>query len=139
MPATRIMKARMSLGGKSVIRIVSVAFALALLSATPVNSADLILESSGGVPYCRFASQSPLIDIERAGELRKEVTQRFEQAVDVADSPSWIDSSRPAYTWASEAKVACGKAIGYLKGGYISEEYVGKCDCFHQRMVRYMR
>jgi hypothetical protein len=37
-----------------------------------------------------------------------------------------------------EAKVACGKAYGYLKTNYRDEDYINKCECFHSRMVEYM-
>ena len=60
------------------------------------------------------------------------------EAVAVADSPQWINSGRPAFVWASEAKVACGKAYGYLQSEYRDEDYLNKCECFHARMVRYM-
>jgi hypothetical protein len=103
------------------------------------SSADLFLPGYTPSPYCQTASQSELIYVEREDELREAVTLRFDQAVDVADSQSWIYSSRPVFTWASETKVACGKAIGYLDGGHVSEEYVGKCDCFYGRMVSFMR
>lgn len=60
------------------------------------------------------------------------------EAVGVADSDQWIHSTRPAFVWASEAKVACGKAYGYLRSNYRDEDYLNKCECFHQRMRQYM-
>lgn len=127
----------MDLGGLAVLRILLAMLALAL--AAPAHAADLLPEGRYGAPSCQLASQSQLIYVEREDELREEVTLRFDQAVDVADSQSWIYSSRPVFIWASETKVACGKAIGYLDGGHVSEEYVGKCDCFYSRMVSFMR
>ena len=56
----------------------------------------------------------------------------------VVGSSEWINSSRPVFVWASEAKVACGKAYGYLKTKYRDEDYINKCECFHSRMVEYM-
>jgi hypothetical protein len=70
--------------------------------------------------------------------LKEEVVRLMEEAVAVANSDEWIYSSRPAFVWASEAKVACGKAYGYLKTSYRDEDYINKCECFHSRMVEYM-
>ncbi|WP_018425582.1 hypothetical protein [Hoeflea sp. 108] len=99
-------------------------------------AADLV-----GVPtadYCRVAGTSNLALNENVGELRTEVVRLMDEAVDAANSSQWIDSKRPVFLWASEAKVACGKAYGYLKNNYRDEDYLNKCECFHSRMVEYM-
>lgn len=105
--------------------------------AVPAGAADI----AGGyyAPACLVSSQSQLPYTENIADLRQEVTRRYDESVEAADAQKYIHSSRPVFVWASEAKVACGKAIGYLDGGYVSEDYVGKCDCFHRRMVSYMR
>ncbi|BCJ90240.1 hypothetical protein IZ6_09750 [Terrihabitans soli] len=72
------------------------------------------------------------------GALRVEVTKLMDEAVAVAESPEWVASPRPVFLWASEAKVACGKAYGYLRSGYQDAEYLYKCECFHSRMISYM-
>jgi outer membrane protein OmpA-like peptidoglycan-associated protein len=38
------------------------------------------------------------------------------------------------FTWASEAKVACGIAMGFLKSGAVDEESINKCDFYSARM-----
>ncbi|EIM77895.1 hypothetical protein A33O_00910 [Nitratireductor aquibiodomus RA22] len=101
--------------------------------AGPVQSADL---STGG--YCPVAQNARLLSIESNASLTGEVIRLMDEAVAVADSPQWINSGRPAFVWASEAKVACGKAYGYLQSEYRDEDYLNKCECFHARMVRYM-
>lgn len=110
---------------------------LALIAATAftggVQSADL---SVGG--YCPVAGNAKLLSIDNNAALSTEVVRLMDEAVAVADSSQWINSGRPAFVWASEAKVACGKAYGYLRSEYRDEDYLNKCECFHARMVQYM-
>ncbi len=110
--------------------LVVLAFAGPASAADPVGTAD--------VQYCRIASTSNLALTEDIGELRTEVVRLMDEAVAAANSPQWVNSSRPVFTWASEAKVACGKAYGYLKNSYRDEDYLNKCECFYDRMVEYM-
>ncbi|WP_292899055.1 hypothetical protein [Nitratireductor sp.] len=101
--------------------------------AGPAQAADL---SVGG--YCPVAQNARLLSIQSNASLTDEVIRLMDEAVAVADSPQWINSGRPAFVWASEAKVACGKAYGYLQSEYRDGDYLNKCECFHARMVRYM-
>ena len=88
--------------------------------------------------YCRVVGGSSLVLTENNGELTSQVVRLMDEAVVVANSSEWIDSSRPAFVWASEAKVACGKAYGYLKTNYRDDDYLNKCEFFHSRMLQYM-
>ena len=72
------------------------------------------------------------------GELRREIRSRYEAAVALTRDPTIVSADNPRYIWASEAKVACGKAYGYLRSGYQDAEYLYKCECFHSRMTSYM-
>lgn len=104
--------------------------------AGQVVAADLV-----GVPttdYCRLASTSNLVLTENIGELKTEVVRLMDESVAAANSSQWIDSSRPVFVWASEAKAYCGIAYGYLKTSYRDEDLLNKCECFHSRMVEYM-
>jgi hypothetical protein len=105
--------------------------------AVPAGAADL---KTRVIPkgYCILAADSSLQYMENQSQLREEVTSRYDHAVEVATTWSWIYNARPVFTWATETELACGKAIGYLKGGTVDAENVGKCDCFHQRMLSYM-
>ena len=115
----------------------SLAFIVALAaSAGSVNAADII-----GLPtvdYCRVAGTSNLVLTDNMADLKAEVVRLMDESVAVANSSQWINSSRPAFVWASEAKVACGMAYGYLKTNYRDEDTLNKCECFHDRMVEYM-
>jgi hypothetical protein len=108
--------------------------AIALLPVTfqGANAADLL----GGI--CQLVQPSQLLTIDNNTQLSDEVVRLMTEAVNVADDAKWINSTSPTFTWASEAKVACGKAYGYLRTNTRDEEYLNKCECFHQRMVSYM-
>lgn len=88
--------------------------------------------------YCAVAGTSNLVLMENMAELKSEVVRLMDESIAVADSGEWIYSSRPVFVWASEAKVACGKAYGYLRTNYKDEDTINKCECFHSRMVEYM-
>ncbi len=108
--------------------------ALALLSLTVqgANAADLY----GG--YCQLVQPSQLLTIDNNKQLTDEVVRMMSEAVNVADDDKWIDNTSPTFTWASEAKVACGIAYGYLRTSTRDEDSLNRCECFHQRMVSYM-
>jgi hypothetical protein len=107
-----------------------------LAFAGQVAAADLIDVPTAS--YCRLATTSDLALNENIGEVKTEVVRMMDEAVAAANSSQWLESSRPVFVWASEAKVACGKAYGYLKTNYRDEDYLNKCECFHSRMVEYM-
>jgi hypothetical protein len=118
------------------MRNVFLAAASLLFFSGVAGSADM---PQGYVPgYCYMAGSSNLLLTEDRATLTSEVVRLMDEAVAVANSSEWIYSSRPAFVWASEAKVACGKAYGYLKSNYRDEDYLNKCECFHSRMVEYM-
>jgi hypothetical protein len=110
---------------------VAILLAGLLASTTVTNAADLS-------PACNLVGPSQLLTIDNNSKLTDTVVQMMTEAVNVAESPKWIDNQRPAYVWASEAKVACGKAYGYLRTNHRDEQYLNKCECFHQRMTQYM-
>lgn len=101
-----------------------------------VVAADLIDMPTAS--YCRVASTSDLALNENLGEVRTEVVRLMDESVAAANSSQWIDSRRPVFVWASEAKVACGIAYGYLRTNYRDQDSINKCECFHSRMVEYM-
>lgn len=110
------------------------AMATLLSVALPVHAADL----GDGANQCQLATNSTLLSQTSNAALKEDVVKLMNEAVSVADDSQWINSRRPAFTWASEAKVACGKAYGYLKADYRDEDTINKCECFHSRMVQYM-
>lgn len=108
------------------------AVAVLTLSVQGAGAADL----SGGL--CRLVQPSQLLTIDNNKQLTDEVVKMMTEAVNVADDDKWIDNTSPTFTWASEAKVACGIAYGYLRTSTRDEDSLNRCECFHQRMVSYM-
>lgn len=119
-------------------RILRVAFGAGLLSilSTGLNAADIIEGPTGD--YCRTVGTSNLVLNDNIVDLKAQVVKLMDESVAAANSSEWINSSRPVFVWASEAKVACGMAYGYLKTNYKDEDTLNKCECFHDRMVEYM-
>jgi hypothetical protein len=87
---------------------------------------------------CLIAGRSPILDLP-PGEIAREVEFRYGRAVATADERAAIQSSRPIFTWALETRVACGTAIGYLRGAVVDDVSISKCDCFHDRMIGYFQ
>ncbi|MBZ9810536.1 hypothetical protein LB542_00425 [Mesorhizobium sp. BR1-1-9] len=116
-------------------RLLVSAAALLLTAGSAGYAADII---GAPVDYCRTVGTSNLVLTENTADLTEQVVKLMDESIAVAKDPAWINSSRPAFVWASEAKVACGKAYGYLKTNYRDEDYLNKCECFHDRMVEYM-
>ena len=100
-------------------------------------SADMIGETTPD--YCAVVSTSNLLMTDDDAQLTSEIVRLMDEAVLVAKSDEAINSSRPVFVWASEAKVACGKAYGYMQTNFRDEDYINKCECFHSRMLEYMR
>lgn len=115
------------------LRRKTLAAALLLMGSMTTQAADL-----GGYAQCTLATDSTLTSQPSNAALSDEVVRLMNEAVGVADDIRWIESRKPAFIWASEAKVACGKAYGYLKASYRDEDLLNKCECFHSRMLQYM-
>lgn len=67
--------------------------------------------------------------------MRGEVEPRYQAALAATLSPEVLGANDVRYTWASEAKVACGIAIGFLKARTVDEDSINKCDTYHRRML----
>lgn len=123
----------------SFVRSIYVAGAIVFASSTLVLAADLggSMKDSGwhGTSACFLMRRSPILDMSSAADMQVEVEKRYEHSVEVANTESVIASRRPVFPWAVEAKVACGKAIGYFNGREINEPTISKCDCYYGRML----
>ncbi|HEX7760995.1 MAG TPA: OmpA family protein [Caulobacteraceae bacterium] len=67
--------------------------------------------------------------------MRSEVDKRYDAAVKLTQTPEIINAADTRFTWASEAKVACGIAIGFLKTSTVDEDSVNRCDDYSHRMT----
>ena len=103
----------------------------------PVSAASAAGLYRGANVACNYGST--LQDTGDIRVLRDELYSRYHHAIDVYHQT--INSTGPAFLWAKETKIACAKAIGYLKLGHfrreIDPETIWKCQCFYDRMVRY--
>ncbi|RUU24839.1 hypothetical protein, partial [Mesorhizobium sp. M6A.T.Ce.TU.016.01.1.1] len=97
-------------------RLLVSAATLLLAVGSTGYAADIIDGPTGD--YCRVVGTSNLVLNDNIVDLKQEVVKLMDESVAVANSSEWINSSRPVFVWASEAKVACGKAYGYLKTNY---------------------
>lgn len=111
-------------------------FAVPLTVASAVHAADPLYGQPAG--YCLQAGSAQLLSIPDNARLSTEVVRLMDHAVAVSQDARWVNSSRPAFVWATEAKAACGIAYGYLRNQYRDDEFLNKCECFHERMVQYM-
>ena len=110
------------------------AFMLGVVTAPGALAADFIPANSICIPI----QPAKLLQVEDNIALKEAVVEIMNEAVATSEDPTVVSSRRPAYVWASEAKVACGKAYGYLQADYRDEQYLNKCECFFRRMQHYL-
>ena len=116
--------------------MLAVAAALLTLAAGASRAADYTV--APGAYFCLWSQASNILSRGDAEYIRSSVHQYFGESVVVAEDNRWVYNRSPVFTWATEAKVACGKAIGYFKAWILDAEYVQKCDCYYQRMRYFM-
>lgn len=61
------------------------------------------------------------------GELRTEMDRRYDAALALTQAREVIAADDSRFLWASEAKVACGIAIGYLKHRTVDADSITRC------------
>ncbi|HEX2794187.1 MAG TPA: OmpA family protein [Croceicoccus sp.] len=69
------------------------------------------------------------------GELRNELERRYDASLAATLDPAVVNSTDTRYMWASEAKVQCAIAIGFLKRGEKDEDSIRKCDAAYLRWM----
>lgn len=70
------------------------------------------------------------------GELRGEVQTRYDAALAMTGDRAVVAVDSNAYAWASEAKVQCGIAMGFLRSNTRDAESLRRCDFAHGMMTR---
>lgn len=111
-------------------------FAMPLVAMPAAQAADPLYGQPAG--YCSYAGNAQLLSIADNARLSTEVVRLMDHAISVSEDVRWINSTQPTFVWANEAKAACGIAYGYLKTQHRDDEFLNKCECFHERMVQYM-
>jgi hypothetical protein len=117
----------------------------ACLVVSSAQSADLYGDDGyyGQRHYCRYVEDARYLLSLDFRTLRQEVALRYERSVDVFYRSSTVYSTTPLFEWSNQTKIACAKAIGYLRrhfiwGPEINVESIQKCECFYDRMVMYL-
>ena len=77
--------------------------------------------------------QSSLLQAD-ISTLRQEIDQRYDRALAATLDASKVQANDSRYIWASEAKVQCGIAKGFLKSGTRDSESIRKCEQFSALM-----
>lgn len=78
------------------------------------------------VPH--IASAQALNVNQSVSALRGEVKQRYDAALAMSTNPSVIAANNAVHNWASDAKVQCGIALGFLKSGTKDADSLRRCD-----------
>jgi OOP family OmpA-OmpF porin len=66
--------------------------------------------------------------------VKGEVQKRYDEALARTTAEATVNANDPRYLWASEAKVQCGIALGYLKSSTRDPVSLGKCRDAYERM-----
>ncbi len=82
-----------------------------------------------------FAQAVDLTSME-VRDLRPEVQRRYDEALAATTNPAVLASLGSSYTFASEAKVWCGIAIGFLKSSIRDRESLTRCEKYHRLMTQ---
>lgn len=99
-------------------RILAGAAAIAMLSSTSA--------------YAQAGSNLSSLDRD---ELRTELEKRYDASLAATLDPAVVNATDTRYIWASEAKVQCAIAIGFLKNGLKDEDSIRKCDAAYLRWM----
>ena len=95
-------------------------------ASTKVAAALLIGSMVLAVPAGAQETAQNLMSLD-IGSLRSAIQQRYDTALAVTLDPTVVNANDPRYTWASEAKVQCGIALGFLKSSTRDETSIAKC------------
>lgn len=98
---------------------------LAVLSAAPLAMMT---------PAAHAVTRSPLLDMGK-DQIRSEVQSRYDTALAATRADDVRRAEDTRYTWASEAKVQCGIALGFLKSGTVNADSINRCDAFAARLA----
>jgi len=83
--------------------------------------------------YAQASPRSPLLDLPQS-QLRSELETRYQAALAATLAADVKRSEDVRYITASEAKVQCGIAIGYLKTRTVDADSINRCDALAARM-----
>jgi len=84
-----------------------------------------------------FPASAQMVDLTamEVRDLRPEVERRYDEALAATTNPAVLASLGSNYMYASEAKVWCGIAIGFLKNAIRDKESLTRCERYHRLMT----
>ncbi|GGD73729.1 OmpA family protein [Croceicoccus mobilis] len=68
-------------------------------------------------------------------ELKSELERRYEVSLAATEDPAIVNALDARYHWASEAKVQCAIARGFMKNGLRDEDSIRKCQGAYGRLT----
>ncbi len=114
----------------------AVALALSMTGMAAAADYSSPVGEGDGYALCAGVYVSPLLTTSNAAQLQAEVTHRYNRALAVSLRPRTVDVDTALFTWATEATVACGKALGFFASRRIDAAQISQCDCYYHRMSR---
>ncbi|RVQ64752.1 OmpA family protein [Croceicoccus ponticola] len=69
------------------------------------------------------------------GSLKSELEMRYDASLAATLDPAVVNAIDTRYMWASEAKVQCAIAIGFMKNDLRDEDSIRKCDAAYLRWM----
>jgi outer membrane protein OmpA-like peptidoglycan-associated protein len=91
-----------------------------------------------GTALCAsFPASAQMVDLTamEVRDLRPEVSRRYDEALAATTNPAVLGSLGSSYMYASEAKVWCGIATGFLKNSIRDKESLTRCERYHRLMT----
>jgi OmpA-OmpF porin, OOP family len=99
---------------------------------------SLVKAILAGTALCvAFPAAAQTVDLTsmEVRDLRPEVQRRYDEALAATTNPSVLASLGSNYMYASEAKVWCGIATGFLKNSIRDKESLTRCEKYHRLMT----
>ena len=82
-----------------------------------------------------FAQEAVDLQSLDDGTLRSELGMRYEASLAATLDPAIVNATDTRYMWASEAKVQCAIAIGFMKNDLRDADSIRKCDAAYLRWM----
>ena len=103
-------------------------------TSTYLLTALTIISSAGSAAWAQDAAGD--LSSEDTSTLRSALQTRYDAALAATTSDGYIAANDPRYMWASEAKVQCAIALGYLKSNTRDATSIRKCGLAYDRMMQ---
>ncbi|WP_397579882.1 OmpA family protein [Sphingorhabdus sp.] len=92
---------------------------------------------AGAAVSVAFPASAQILDLTsmEVRDLRPEVERRYDEALAATTNPAVLASLGSTYMYASEAKVWCGIATGFLKNAIRDSQSLTRCEKYHRLMT----